>query len=48
MAIGMLASTWNKGRFLADVVQIAAGTTVTVNSAGNNAKNVTINQEEHW
>ena len=39
------SSTWNKGAVPActDVVQIAAGTTVTVNSAGNVSKNVTIN-----
>jgi hypothetical protein len=38
-------STWNKGTVptCTDVVQIAAGTTVTVNSAGNTSKNVTIN-----
>ncbi|BEV06534.1 T9SS type A sorting domain-containing protein [Chryseobacterium gambrini] len=38
------ASTWNKGTVptCTDVVQIAAGTTVTVNSVANNAKNVTI------
>lgn len=39
------AATWNKGTVpsCTDVVQIAAGTTVTVNSAGNVSKNVTIN-----
>lgn len=39
------AGTWNKGSVptCTDVVQIAAGTTVTVNSAGNVSKNVTIN-----
>jgi len=38
-------STWNKGAVpsCSDVVQIAAGTTVTVNSASNVSKNVTIN-----
>lgn len=36
--------TWNKGTIptCSDVVQIAAGTAVTVNSAARNAKNVTI------
>ncbi|MCT2406657.1 T9SS type A sorting domain-containing protein [Chryseobacterium antibioticum] len=40
-----VASTWNKGTVptCTDVVQIAAGTTVTVNSASNVSKNVTIN-----
>jgi len=40
-----VASTWNKGAVptCTDVVQIAAGTTVTVNSASNVSKNVTIN-----
>lgn len=39
------AATWNKGTVptCTDVVQIATGTTVTVNSAGNVSKNVTIN-----
>jgi formylmethanofuran dehydrogenase subunit C len=39
------ASTWNKGTVptCTDLVQIAAGTTVTVNSANNTSKNVTIN-----
>lgn len=39
------AATWNKGMVptCTDVVQIATGTTVTVNSAGNVSKNVTIN-----
>ncbi|MGG5210327.1 T9SS type A sorting domain-containing protein [Chryseobacterium sp. MIQD13] len=39
------ASTWNKGTVPActDLVQIGSGTTVTVNSAGNVSKNVTIN-----
>lgn len=38
------AATWNKGTVptCSDIVQIAAGTTVTVNSASNSAKNVTI------
>jgi formylmethanofuran dehydrogenase subunit C len=38
------AATWNKGTVptCTDIVQIAAGTTVTVNSAANSAKNVTI------
>ncbi|WP_143883390.1 T9SS type A sorting domain-containing protein [Chryseobacterium binzhouense] len=38
-------STWNKGTLpsCTDVVQIAAGTTVTVNSAGNVSRNITIN-----
>ncbi len=39
------ASTWNKGTVptCTDLVQIAAGTTVTVNNAGNGSKNVTVN-----
>lgn len=39
------ASTWNKGAVptCADIVQIATGTTVTVNTVGNGSKNVTIN-----
>ncbi|MFY1045533.1 T9SS type A sorting domain-containing protein [Chryseobacterium sp. GP-SGM7] len=39
------ASTWNKGTIptCTDIVQIATGTTVTANSAGNSSKNVTIN-----
>ncbi len=39
------AATWNKGAVPActDLVQIATGTTVTVNSANNTSKNVTIN-----
>jgi len=38
-------STWNKGTVptCTGIVQIAAGTTVTVNSTGNVSKNVTIN-----
>jgi len=38
-------ATWNKGTIptCTDIVQIAAGTTVTVNSAGNVSRNVTIN-----
>lgn len=38
-------TTWNKGAVptCTDVVQIATGTTVTVNSAGNVSRNVTIN-----
>lgn len=38
-------TTWNKGAVptCTDIVQIAAGTTVTVNSAGNVSRNVTIN-----
>lgn len=38
-------STWNKGTVptCTDIVQIASGTTVTVNSAGNTSKNITIN-----
>ncbi|MCS3868878.1 hypothetical protein J3D55_001794 [Chryseobacterium ginsenosidimutans] len=38
-------ATWNKGTVPActDIVQIATGTTVTVNSAGSVSKNVTIN-----
>ncbi|WEK69996.1 MAG: T9SS type A sorting domain-containing protein [Candidatus Chryseobacterium colombiense] len=39
------AATWNKGTVpsCTDAVQIASGTTVTVNSAGNSSRNVTIN-----
>lgn len=39
------AATWNKGTVptCTDAVQIASGTTVTVNSAGNTSRNVTIN-----
>ena len=39
------ATTWSKGTVptCTDLVQIANGTTVTVNSAGNGSKNVTIN-----
>ncbi|PJJ66093.1 T9SS type A sorting domain-containing protein [Chryseobacterium geocarposphaerae] len=38
-------ATWSKGTVptCTDVVQIASGTTVTVNSAGNTSRNVTIN-----
>ncbi|GAA5101922.1 hypothetical protein GCM10023210_42380 [Chryseobacterium ginsengisoli] len=38
------AATWNKGTVptCTDIVQIATGTTVTVNSAASSAKNVTI------
>ncbi|WP_082444898.1 T9SS type A sorting domain-containing protein [Chryseobacterium hispalense] len=38
-------ATWSKGAVptCTDIVQIAAGTTVTVNSAGNVSRNVTIN-----
>lgn len=38
-------TTWNKGTVptCTDLVQIGAGTTVTVNSANNTSKNVTIN-----
>lgn len=40
-----VASTWNKGTVptCTDIVQIATGTTVTVNTVGNGSKNVTIN-----
>lgn len=39
------AATWNKGAVptCTDLVQIATGTTVTVNSTNNTSKNVTIN-----
>ncbi|NML56326.1 T9SS type A sorting domain-containing protein [Chryseobacterium cheonjiense] len=38
-------ATWNKGTIptCTDIVQIATGTTVTVNSLGNVSKNVTVN-----
>lgn len=37
-------ATWNKGTVptCTDIVQIAAGTTVTVNSAANSARNITV------
>ncbi|SDL60688.1 T9SS type A sorting domain-containing protein [Chryseobacterium taihuense] len=40
-----VGSTWNKGTVpsCTDIVQVAAGTTVTVNSAGNVSRNITIN-----